>query len=123
MDHTSIKKARYERRRWRSKPKPYQLPDRYRLIVFRSVKHIYGSIVDDAAGKTLAVSSTLDKGICNQMGEVKTKKEKSAIVGGFLAQKAIKLGIKKVSFDRNGFLYHGRVKEFAKGAREGGLEF
>lgn len=88
---------------------------RPRLSVFRSNKHIYVQIIDDLKGVTLvAVSDILENG---------TKKEKAYNIGKKLAQKAIKKKISKVVFDRGGFLYHGRVLEVAKGAREGGLEF
>ncbi len=91
-------------------------PDRPRLAVFRSGKHIYAQVIDDVAGKTLVAESDikLTKG---------TKKEKAYEVGQKIAEKAVKLKIKTVVFDRGGFLYHGRISELARGAREGGLEF
>lgn len=90
--------------------------DRPRLSVFRASRHIYGQIIDDAGGKTLlAVSDIkLKKG---------TKSQRAFEVGKKLAESAIKHKIKQVVFDRGGFLYHGRVEKFAKGAREGGLIF
>lgn len=89
---------------------------RPRLSVFRSGKHIYAQVIDDKAGKTLLSESDLKT-------DKVAKKEKAYIVGKKLAEKAIKKKIKEVIFDRGGFLYHGRVAELAKGAREGGLEF
>jgi large subunit ribosomal protein L18 len=89
--------------------------DRPRLAVYRSEKHIYAQIIDDGKGVTLASSSDL-----NLKG---TKREKAHEVGKNLAAVAIKAKIKLVTFDRGGFLYHGRVEELANGAREGGLEF
>lgn len=90
--------------------------DQPRLAVFRSGKHIYAQIIDDQVGKTLAQASDFKM--------VKEQKKKKAFeVGKELAEKALKLKIKKVVFDRGGFLYHGRVEELSKGAREGGLEF
>ncbi len=94
-------------------------PGRPRLSVFRSNKEIYAQIIDDEAGKTLVAASSRDKDI-DAKG---TKIEISAAVGKALGEKALKAGIKKVAFDRNGYLYHGRVKALADGAREAGLEF
>lgn len=90
--------------------------DKPRLAVFRSSRHIYAQIIDDKAGKTLLSSADL-----KMAKEQKTKKAYE--MGKTLAQKALKLKIKKVVFDRGGFLYHGRIAEFGKGAREGGLQF
>ncbi|MCB0483778.1 MAG: 50S ribosomal protein L18 [Flavobacteriales bacterium] len=90
-----------------------------RLSVFRSNKEFYAQIIDDASGKTLAaVSSLKDAEIQNV-----DKKAQAAIVGKKMAEKAIGAGIECVKFDRNGYLYHGRVKAFADAAREGGLKF
>lgn len=90
-----------------------------RLNVFRSNVHIYAQIIDDTTGKTLVSSSSIEKDFDNSG----TKKEKAKKVGGILAKKAAEAGIKAVVFDRGGYKYHGRVKELAEGAREGGLEF
>ncbi|CEN52231.1 50S ribosomal protein L18 [Capnocytophaga canimorsus] len=91
-----------------------------RLAVFRSNNEIYAQIVDDTKGTTLVSASSRDK----EIGASKTTKiEKAALVGKALAEKALKQGIEKVSFDRGGYLYHGRVKSLADGAREGGLKF
>ncbi len=92
---------------------------RPRLSVFRSNKEIYAQIVNDIEGTTLAAASSRDKDI-----EAKgTKSEIAANVGKALAEKAKKAGIEQVAFDRGGYLYHGRVKSLADGAREGGLKF
>ena len=91
-----------------------------RLSVFRSNKEIYAQIVDDVTGNTLCASSSRDKSISSNKG---TKTEIAALVGKTLAEKATKAGIEKVAFDRGGYLYHGRVKSLAEGAREGGLKF
>lgn len=96
---------------------------RYRLVVYRSLKHIYGQIVNDHTGETLAASSTLEKAVKAKLENTSTKVEQSQIVGKDLAEKATKKKIRQVVFDRNGFLYHGRVKALADGAREGGLSF
>ena len=93
--------------------------NRPRLSVFRSNKEIYAQIVNDTEGKTLAAASSRDKDI-----EAKgTKSEIAATVGKALAEKAKKAGVEAVAFDRGGYLYHGRVKSLADGAREGGLKF
>jgi len=91
-----------------------------RLSVFRSNADIYVQLIDDVQAVTIASASSRQKDIAAQKG---TKSEKSKMVGAAIAQKATELGIKKVVFDRNGYLYHGRVKSVAEGAREGGLEF
>mgnify|MGYP001190924195 FL=1 len=93
---------------------------RPRLSVFRSNKDIYAQIVDDVSGKTLASASSRDKDIVDSK---KTKIELSKLVGISIGSKAIKAGVSKIGFDRNGYLYHGRVKSLAEGAREAGLKF
>ncbi len=97
-------------------------PERPRLCVFRSSKHIYAQLIDDVAGRSLAVVSTLSKDL---RGDVTDKKkiEASKMVGLKIAEIAKEKGISNVRFDRGGFLYHGRVRALADGAREGGLEF
>jgi len=91
-----------------------------RLSVFRSNKEIYAQIVDDVTGKTISAASSRDKDIISSKG---TKTEVAALVGKSVAEKAIKTGVKTISFDRGGYLYHGRVKSLADGAREAGLKF
>ncbi|XLS30213.1 50S ribosomal protein L18 [Flavobacteriaceae bacterium M23B6Z8] len=91
-----------------------------RLAVFRSNNEIYAQIVDDTTGKTLVAASSRDKEISSEKG---TKTEIAALVGKSVAEKALKVGIETISFDRGGYLYHGRVKSLAEGAREGGLKF
>ena len=90
-----------------------------RLNVFRSAKHIYAQLIDDVAGVTLAAASSMDKGFDENGGN----KEGAFKVGEAIAAKAAEKGIKDVVFDRAGYLYHGRVKELAEGARKGGLNF
>jgi large subunit ribosomal protein L18 len=92
-------------------------PERPRMSVFRSNKQIYVQLIDDLSGKTLAAASSL--GLTEKM----QKKEQAAKVGELIAQKAQEAGITAVVFDRNGYLYHGRVKEVADAARNGGLKF
>ena len=92
-----------------------------RLCVFRSNKNIYAQIIDDTSGKTLVSASSLEKNAGIDANG--SKKETAKKVGAAIAKKAVEASIKKVVFDRGGYLYHGRVKELADGAREGGLEF
>jgi large subunit ribosomal protein L18 len=91
-----------------------------RLSVFRSNTEIYVQLIDDTKGQTLAAVSSKDKNIKAQTAN---KVVKSKLVGEAIARKAVELGIKDVTFDRSGYLYHGRVKSVADGAREGGLKF
>ena len=91
-----------------------------RLSVHRSGRHIYAQVIDDAAGKTIAAASTLDKDLRGKTGATA---EGAALVGKTLAERAKAAGIDRVVFDRGGFLFHGRVKALADAAREGGLEF
>ncbi|MGC6429586.1 MAG: 50S ribosomal protein L18 [Jejuia sp.] len=93
---------------------------RPRLTVYRSNKEIYAQIVDDVSGKTLSAASSRDKDIAKAKGN---KSEVAALVGKSIAEKALKAGIETISFDRGGYLYHGRVKSLAEGAREAGLKF
>ncbi len=94
--------------------------DRPRLSVFRSNKQVYVQIINDLDGSTLLSVSSLDKEISEKEGN---KKDQAVLVGKAIAEKAIAAGIKSVVFDRNGYLYHGRVKQLAESAREGGLKF
>lgn len=91
-----------------------------RLCVFRSNSEIYAQLIDDKAGKTLLSAGTNDKTI---IAVKVNKSEKAKLVGKLIAEKAMASGINEVKFDRNGFLYHGRIKSLAEGAREGGLKF
>ncbi len=95
---------------------------RARLSVFRSSKHIYAQVIDDTAGRTLAAASSIEKDLREKL---KTGADTAAAaeVGKLLAERAVKAGVKDVVFDRGGYLYHGRVKALADGAREGGLSF
>ncbi|MEG9328622.1 LSU ribosomal protein L18P [Salinimicrobium catena] len=93
---------------------------RPRLSVFRSNKEIYAQIVNDEDGTTIVAASSRDKDVASSEGN---KREQAALVGKAIAEKALKAGIDTISFDRSGYLYHGRVKSLAEGAREGGLKF
>lgn len=94
--------------------------ERPRLSVFRSNKEIYAQLIDDDNATTLVAASSTEKDVASQQGN---KTEKAALVGKLLAKKAQAAGIENVVFDRNGYLYHGRVKQLADAAREGGLKF
>ena len=93
-----------------------------RLTVFRSSRHIYGQIIDDAKGVTITAASSLESNIKKQFKNCGTK-EVATLVGKLIAEKAVKQGIKNVVFDRGGYIYHGRIKNLAEGARESGLIF
>lgn len=93
-------------------------PERPRLNVFRSLSHIYAQIIDDSRGHTLVAASTLDKTVADA-----PKIEQARAVGKLVAERAVAAGLSKVVFDRGGYLYHGRIKALADGAREGGLDF
>lgn len=95
---------------------------RVRLTVFRSNKHIYAQLIDDAQGHTLAAASTLDKELREQVRNGGTV-DAARAVGGLLAKRGVKAKIKEVVFDRGGYMYHGRVRALAEAAREAGLSF
>lgn len=97
-------------------------PDRPRLSVFRSLTHIYVQVIDDERQRTLAAASSLDPEIRTEVAKAK-KAEAGRLVGGLIARRARAQGVRRVVFDRGGYLYHGRVRALADGAREGGLEF
>ncbi|HOA23730.1 MAG: 50S ribosomal protein L18 [Aggregatilineales bacterium] len=110
------------RRHFRVRKKVYGTPERPRLNVFRSDKHIYAQVIDDTVGHTLAAASTVDSELVDQV-KGKTKTEQAKLVGALVAQRAQEKGIKAVVFDRGGYKYHGRVQALADAAREAGLEF
>lgn len=95
-------------------------PNRPRLSVYKSNKEIYAQLIDDLNSKTVASYSTKDKDLTSKEG---TKIEQATMVGSKLAEIALKIGVEEVVFDRNGFIYHGRIKALADGARNGGLKF
>ncbi len=98
-------------------------PERPRLVVFKSSKHIYAQLVDDTNQKTITGISSLTKDIKDEISKAASKSEVAKIVGKKIAAKAQDIKLEKVVFDRNGYLYHGRIKAVADGAREGGLKF
>lgn len=115
--------SKYERReriRFRIRKTVSGSDLRPRLAVFRSNKEIYAQLIDDVSGKTITAASSRDKDIDTSKVN---KSEAAKLVGKVLAEKAVKAGVEVVTFDRGGYLYHGRVKSLAEGAREGGLKF
>ncbi len=112
-----------KRRHVRVRAKVSGTAERPRLNVFRSSAHIYAQVIDDIAGRTIVAASDLEDAVMQQAGEGAHKTARAAAVGQAIAQRAKDAGIDNVVFDRGGFLYHGRVKAVADGAREGGLKF
>ncbi len=111
------------RRHMRIRKKVMGTAERPRLTVFRSLNHIYAQLVDDLTGRTILTVSSLDKEVVPKAKTGKGKIEAGKLVGKRLAALAKEKGIDRVCFDRSGYLYHGRVKAVADGAREGGLNF
>lgn len=109
-----------QRRHLRVRKKIFGTTERPRLSVYRSEKNIYAQIIDDINSNTLVSASTLDKDFSSKVG---SNKEAAKTVGEIIAKKALEKGIKQVVFDKGGYIYHGRIKELADGAREAGLEF
>jgi large subunit ribosomal protein L18 len=117
----SKKRARLKRKK-RIRKNLAGTQERPRLSVFRSAKHIYAQVIDDTRGQTLAAASSLDKSVKEQP-VFENKIAVASFVGKLLGERAVEKGIRQVVFDRNGFLYHGRVKAVSEGAREAGLDF
>ena len=122
MGSTNIRYQARLKRKKRIRKKIYGTPQRPRLSVFRSAKHIYAQVVDDTEGRTLAAASTVDKSALSG-SKFENKVEAAKFVGKLIGERAVEKGIKEVVFDRNGFLYHGRIKSLSEGAREAGLVF
>lgn len=118
VNKADTNKARLRRHK-RVRGKISGTAERPRLSVFRSENNIYAQIIDDVAGVTLAAASTVEKGFEGNGGNIEAAKK----VGAAIAERALKKGIEDVVFDRGGYIYHGRVKALAEGAREGGLKF
>jgi large subunit ribosomal protein L18 len=121
-----IQNKKYDR--WKKKKssirkKVFGTPERPRLTIYRSAKHIYAQIIDDTSGKTLVSTSTLSKDLREEVKSVKSEMDVCKLVGKQTAKRALEKKIVNVVYDRNGYLYHGRVKAVADGAREGGLKF
>ncbi len=122
MKKTVEKHLRRARRHRRVRARIKGTPERPRLNVFRSARHIFTQIIDDTRGHTLVAASTLEAEIRSRAAQL-NKTEEAKAVGLLLAQRALSQGIKRVVFDRGGYKYHGRVAALANAAREGGLEF
>jgi len=108
------------RRQLRGRKKLFGAPERPRLVVTRSARHIYAQVIDDVAGRTLASASSMESALRGAEGD---KSEKAKQVGGLLAERAKAAGVEQVVFDRAGHKYHGRIAALADGARENGLGF
>ena len=111
-----------DRRKLRIRKKINGTAERPRMTVFRSLKHIYAQVIDDVAGKTIAHASTMAKDVKPQADDAK-KSDAAKMVGKAIAAQLKAKGVTKIVFDRNGYLYHGRIKALAEAAREAGLEF
>jgi len=121
----SIKDNRLARlkRKKRVRKKIEGQPDRPRLTVFKSARHIYAQIIDDSVRRTLVTTSTISKDLKSKTKGISGNIKGATLVGETIGKKGVKKGIKEVVFDRNGFLFHGRVKALADAARENGLKF
>lgn len=122
MSRMNTKEIARQKRKIRIRKKIFGTEARPRLSVFRSAKHIYAQLVVDSNGSTILAASTVSPEIRNEVANLK-KSEAARKVGEWIGRKAAEKNIRKVVFDRNGFLYHGRIKALAEGARESGLEF
>lgn len=120
MDRNKAKWTRRERRHTRVRGRAIGTPERPRLCVYRSLKHVYAQVIDDLAGRTLAFASTMEKDIALP---ATGNRDAAATIGQRIAERAKAVGVTKVVFDRGGFKYHGRVQALADGARKGGLDF
>ena len=122
MGSMNIRQQARLKRKKRIRKKIYGTSERPRLSVFRSSRHIYAQIIDDTAGRTLVAASTVDQQT-KDTPKFENKVAAANFVGKIIGERALNQGIKKVVFDRNGFLYHGRVKSLSEGARKTGLVF
>lgn len=123
MKRIEQKNARRARRKRGIRKHIFGTPERYRLTIFRSLNHIYAQIIDDTQSRTVVSASTLDKELAGSLAAAEGKIGRSKLVGTLLAQRAAAANVSAVVFDRNGYLYHGRVKALADAAREAGLSF
>lgn len=121
MSKKNFKSQARLKRKKRIRKKIFGTPEKPRLTVFRSSKQIYAQIINDVDGQTLVSASSLDKKVKEQPG-FENKASVAHFIGKLIAERAIEKGLKQVVFDRNGFLYHGRVREVSNGAREAGLK-
>ncbi len=131
MRSSELKRQARLKRKKRIRKKVLGTLQRPRLSVFRSANHIYAQIIDDISGHTIVAASSLEKGVKDNpipaapegSEQLSGKTAVAAHIGRLVAERAVEKGVKKVVFDRNGFLYHGRVKAVSAGARKGGLDF
>ena len=117
---TAVKTRARMRRQLRGRKKIFGAPERPRLVVTRSARHISAQVVDDTAGRTLASASSMETALRTAAGD---KSDKAKQVGGLVAERAKAVGVERVVFDRAGHKYHGRIAALADGARDGGLGF
>jgi large subunit ribosomal protein L18 len=122
MGTTNTRQLARLKRKKRIRKKIHGTPDRPRLSVFRSARHTYAQLIDDSQGRTLVTASTVGKQ-AKDAPKFESKVEAAKYVGKLIGERAVDKGIKEVVFDRNGFLYHGRIKSLSEGAREAGLVF
>jgi large subunit ribosomal protein L18 len=120
---TNIRSPRRRLRQARVRKKVRGTDQRPRLTVFRSARHIYAQVISDQEGRTLAAASSLSKELRDAVAGRTGNRDAAKQVGQLIARRALDAGVKAVIFDRNGFLYHGRVQSLAEAAREAGLEF
>ena len=123
MGATENKRLARIKRKVRIRQRIRGTADKPRLSVFRSAKHISAQVIDDTVGQTLAAASSLEKEVRGQQASFENKTAQATFIGKLIAERAQEKGIKQVVFDRNGFLYHGRIKAVSEGAREAGLKF
>ena len=119
---TKRNRQAYLKRKFRIRRKVHGTPQRPRLTVFRSAKHIYAQIIDDESGKTIASASSIEKEIRDEITDLK-KADVAEKVGSLVAERCLAKNVNEIVFDRNGFVYHGRVAKLADGARKKGLKF
>ena len=122
MDKAKEKQLARQRRHARVRRRVHGTPERPRLTVFRSLRHMYAQVIDDTRDHTLVAASTLDAEVRGQLAD-KDKSAQAAVVGEVLAKRALEAGVERVVFDRGGYKYHGRVKSLADAARKAGLDF
>ena len=123
MDKNKFKSSQRRRRIKRVRKKVFGDPGRPRLAIFRSLRQVYGQVVDDVQGVTLAAAGSLDEELRKELSGGGGNVASAAKVGDAIARKALALGIRQVRFDRKGYKYHGRVRAFAEAARKAGLVF
>jgi large subunit ribosomal protein L18 len=122
MGTESKRRVARMKRKLRVRKKIFGTSERPRLSVFRSSKHIYAQLIDDTSGKTIVASSSLEKAF-KEIGKPESKRAAANSVGKMIGERAKDKGINEIIFDRNGYIYHGRVKALSEGAREAGLVF